>query len=454
MPKKDTKLESLSKTIHMLVEEIRVSKLDGPDHIFMDSYMRQAGMMTDSRQQSKVKHAFKDILGIVFFGVLAGNDEWEDIYDFAVDERETLKNYLELKNGIPSHDTMQRVFAIIRPEELQDMLKEILIQMVEMAGQHLDQYLYKNEELDCYVQDIIAADGKETHRTAKKRGKKPEDLRNLNEFNVMSTEWGVCLSSTRIDEKTNEIPEMQKVLKGLDCRKCIVAADAMNTQKETARVIVQEAHGDYCLALKGNQKQAYEEIRDYFACPDLLGHIRQKTGQYQSETEETTDAVITREFFITDDIQWFEDRGRWEKLQSIGYERRTITDKETREGHIEERYYLCSIKPIAGLFAIAIRRHWNIENNLHWTLDVVFKEDSLGSKEKKAVHNLGLIRRFVMFIIKLMKTYYGRSMRGVRKTIGRKPETELPLILAVLRVLYTNELLDSIDELAKWSGIY
>lgn len=449
MAKKDTKLVNLSKTVHMLVEEIRVSQLEGLDRVFMDSYAQQAGMMTDSRQQSKVKHSFKDILGIVFFGVLAGNDEWEDIYDFAVDERETLKNYLELRNGIPSHDTLQRVFAIIRPEELQNMLTEILVQMVEMAGQHLDQFLYKNEELDCYVHDIIAADGKETRHTAKKHGKEPEDLRNLNEFNVMSTEWGICLSSTRIDEKTNEIPEMQKVMKGLDCRRCIVTADAMNTQKETARVIVQEAHGDYCLALKGNQKQAYEEIRDYFADADLLENIRKTAGRYQSETEKNTYVITTREYFITDDIQWFGDCSKWEKLKSIGYERKNITDKETGEARIEERYYLCSIKPIAELFAIAVRRHWNIENNLHWTLDVVFQEDSLGSKEKKAVHNLGLIRRFVMFIMKLMKAYYGRSMRRVRKTIGRRPETELPLILAVLRVLYTNDLLDSIDELTK-----
>ena len=133
----------------------------------------------------------------------------------------------------------------------------------------------------------------------------------------------------------------------------------------------------------------------------------------------------------------------------IGYERKTIINKETGESHIEEWYYLCSIQPIAALFAIVVRRHWNIENSLYWTLDVVFREDSLGSKEKKAVHNLGLIRRFVMFMIKLMKAYYRRSMRRVRKTIGRKPKTELPLILAVLRILYTNDLLDSIDELTK-----
>jgi len=108
-----------------------------------------------------------------------------------------------------------------------------------------------------------------------------------------------------------------------------------------------------------------------------------------------------------------------------------------------------SIKPAAELFAIVVWRHCNVENNLHWTLDVVFREDSLGSKEKKAVHNLDHIRRSVMFIIKLMKAYYGRSMKRVRKTIVRKPETELLLILAVLRVLYTNDLLDFIDELTK-----
>ena len=255
MAKKDTKLENLSKTVHMLVEEIRISDTEGLDHIFMDVYSKHASMMTDSRQQSKVKHALKDILGIVFFGVIAGNDEWEDIYDFAVDERETLRNYLDLKNGIPSHDTMQRVFAIIQPDELQDMLKEILIQMVEMAGQHLDQYLYQNEELDCYVHDVIAADGKETRHTAKKHGKEPQDLCNLNEFNVMPTEWGICLPSTRIDGKTNEIHEMQAVMKGFDCHRCIVTADAMNTQKETARVIVQERTGITALHSKATRSR-------------------------------------------------------------------------------------------------------------------------------------------------------------------------------------------------------
>lgn len=449
MSKKETKLQNLSETIYVRVEELRGLGIKNLDKIFMEEYLMQADQLTDSRQQTKVWHSMKDIVGIVFFGVLAGNDEWTDIADFAVDERETLGQYLELPHGVPSHDTIQRVFCILRSDELQSMLVNILIRIVTVAGKKLDEYLYKNDELDCYIRDVIAADGKETHNTGKKTSGDPAERRNLNEFNVMSTEWGINLSSTRIDEKSNEIPEMQKVMSQLDCRGCVVTADAMNTQKATAKAIIEEAHGDYCLALKENQKRAYLEVKEYFACEELLKEIMTKEGRYFKETEETSCAAITREYFITDDIKWFEDKQDWRKLTSIGYAKKTIVRKETGEVSVEERYYLCSIKPIAELFAIVVRRHWHIENGLHWVLDIVFKEDKLRSKEKNGIHNLGLIRRFVMFIIKLLKVYYHRSMKRIRNKISRNLETEIPVILAVLKVLYDNNMLDAIDELAK-----
>lgn len=449
MPKKDTKLQKLSETIHITVEELRGLKIEGIDRMFMEEYLMQADKLTDNRQQAKVKHLLKDIVGIVFFAVLAGNDEWTEIADFAVDERETLEKYLELPNGIPSHDTIQRVFFILRSDELQSMLVNILIQLITVAGKRLDEYLYKNEKLDCYIQDVISADGKETHNTGKKNCEDATERRNLQEFNVMSTEWGLNLSSTRIDEKSNEIPEMQKVMKQIDCRGCIVTADAMNTQKATAKVIIKEAHGDYCLALKENHKTLYLEVKEYFACEELLKKIMIKDGQYFKETEETTYNTVTREYFITDDLKWLEEKREWEKLTSIGYERKTIFQKETEEVTIEERYYLCSIKPIAELFAIVARRHWHIENGMHWVLDIVFREDKLRSKEKNGIHNLGLIRRFVMFIIKLLKVYYNRSMKRIRDKIGRNLESEIPVILAVLKVLYDNDMLDAIDKLAK-----
>ena len=299
------------------------------------------------------------------------------------------------------------------------------------------------------ISDVIAADGKETHNTGKKKSGDAAGRRNLQEFNVMSTEWGISLSTTRIDEKSNEIPQMQNVMKQIDCRGCIVTADAMNTQKATAETIIKQAQGGYCLALKGNQGTVCQEVKEYFACEELLEKIMKKEGKYFKEEEKRTYETVIREYFITDDLEWFEEREAWEKLQSIGYERKTITKKETGETTVEERYYLCSIKPIAELFGIAVRRHWHIENGLHWVLDIVFREDKLRSKEKNGIHNLGLIRRFVMFIMKLLKVYYNRSMKRIRAKIGRNLEKEIPVILAVMKVLYDNDMLEAIDELAK-----
>lgn len=136
-----------------------------------------------------------------------------------------MKRYLELPKGIPFHDTIQRFF-ILRPDELQKMLV------------------------------TIAADGKKIRNTARKNNPEVVQSRNPNEFNVMSTEWGLCLSSTRINEKSNEIPEMQRVIKQIDCRSCIVTEDVMNTKTAAARAIAKETHDEYCLVLKENQKTA------------------------------------------------------------------------------------------------------------------------------------------------------------------------------------------------------
>ena len=201
--------------------------------------------------------------------------------------------------------------------------------------------------------------------------------------------------------------------------------------------------------MKENHKTAYHEVKEYFASEGLLKEIMAAEGQYLKESEETVSEIIVREYYITSDIKWFEDRKDWKKLSSIGYERKTITRKRTGDIIIEERYFLCSIKPVVELFAIVVRRHWHIENGLHWALDIVFKEDRLRSKEKNGIHNLGLIRRFVLFIIKLMKTYYHRSMKRIRSKIGRNLESELPVILSVLKVLYDNDMLNAIDELSK-----
>lgn len=437
MPKKSTKLQKLSASVNEMIEDM--DKNNAFDELFIQIMSGKLKDIKDERQQSKVKHQMSDIIGIVFFAVLSDIDEWYEMEMFAIDHRDTIKKYLPLENGIPSHDTLERVFAIIKESELQEILVGVLKDMIMKATKEMDAPFYTNEELGINIADVIAIDGKETRNSGKRYGTNEEECRNLNELNVQSTEYGITLSSTRIDEKTNEIPEAQKVLRELDLKGCIVTADALNTQKETVAAIVNDAHADYCLALKANQRLAYDEIREYFT-EETLNELKKGKYTYREEREITSERSVVREMYITEDIKWFEDREKWVKLKSIGYERKTIVNQHDKTMKIEERYYLGSIKADAELFSLVIRRHWHVENLLHWVLDVTFREDKLSMKEKKAMHNLGLIRRFVLSILKVLKEYYGNiSYRYMRRRICRTFEKQIPIILSVLKILYENE---------------
>lgn len=433
MAKKDIKLTQLAKTVSEMADDLGENYSEKE---LFDVLGEGLAGLTDSRQDTKVWHKLGDVVAIVFFALLSGIDEWKEMEFFAIDQRETLAKYLELPYGIPSHDTLERVIAVIKPDELQDLIVNTLRTIIMKATKEMDMPLYTNEELGLSIDDIIAIDGKETRDTGKRNPKNEEEGRNLNELNVQSTEYGITLSSTRINEKTNEIPEAQNVLKKLDLRKCIVTADALNTQKETARSIVEDAHADYCLALKSNQKNAYTDVYEYFADAELRKALEGQSLNYKKEEEALSGKTVTHEYYITEGIQWFEDRKLWKKLTSIGYDKKTIKYDDGRVV-VEERYFLCSFSADAELFSIVVRRHWHVENLLHWILDVTFREDSLKTREKKALHNLGLIRRSVLSLLKVMKTYYGNiSYRYMRRRIGRTFEKQIPVLFSVIKVLY------------------
>lgn len=433
MSKKDIKLSKLSKIVSEMADDI---KIEGLDKAFFEVFEMNIEQLTDTRQQSKVKHRLGDVVGIVFFALLADIDEWLEMEFFAIDQREVLGKYLSLENGIPSHDTIERVMSIISEEELQSLLVEILKDIIIRATKDMEMPLYTHDELGISVTDIVAVDGKETRNSGRKNAVDKTDMRNLNELNVQSTEYGITLSSTRIEEKTNEIPEAQKVLKSLELRGCIVTADALNTQKETARSIVEDAHADYCLALKANQRNTYNDVYDYFQSEDIRKELQNDPRYYKREEEVLSNKTILREYYISERIKWFSDKDSWKKLTSIGYEKKTIR-KADGSSVIEERFFLNSFKADAELLSIVVRRHWHVENLLHWVLDVTFKEDKLTTREKKALHNLGLMRRFVLSILKILKEYYGNiSYKHIRRRIGRTFEKQIPIIFSVIKELY------------------
>ena len=430
MPKKDPRLVKLGEIVK---EELDDEDFEPDFGLFYSIFSPRLEEITDPREQWKVKHILSEIIAIVFFAVLSNENEWAMIEDFARDREEELRHYLTLPGGIPSHDTIERVFSLIDESELERILVGTLLDIIVKATENDGLHLYTNEELGITVDDVIAVDGKETRGTAKADGEAIEDRRNMNNLHVQSTEYGITLSATRIDEKSNEIPEAQKVLKNMDLKGTVVTADALNTQKGTADVII-ESKGDYCLALKSNHKLIYAETGDYFD-KETQSALKAKKC-YRKETEESSGKKITREYYISGDLDWFEDRKKWKKLTSIGYEKKTTKNLKNGETGVEERYYLCSFPADVELFSICVRRHWHVENLLHWVLDVTFRQDSLRTKNKTALNNLGHVQRFVLSILKILKSYYGKSFKRIREHIGRKFREELPVVFSALKILY------------------
>lgn len=429
MPKKDPKLVKLGNELR---EYFVIEDLEEVDLGLIKLCVDKLDKFTDERQLSKVEYKLSSVVMLVILCVFADINEWHKMELFAKTNVKTFKNLLYLPKGIPSHDTLQRVFALLDPKELTDLLVPLFIEIVNNGLKKLNinnDAIYKDE--DTIINDIYGFDGKEIRKTGNKY-KTGEDSRNFNALNVYSTEYQLALKTERIDSKTNEIPVMSRVLKYLDLKGVIATFDALNTQKSVVASII-DARGDYVGVLKKNHGVFYNELEEYFDDSDLLKKIKDKENQYLIEIEKTKRTIITREYFITDDISWFYDLSDWKSLKTIGYELKTITNRDTGEIVETKRYFLNSLKANVNLFALAVRRHWNIENNLHWHLDFTFKEDYVTTKNKKALHNLTIVRRFVLAVLNLVKDVYGKlSLSSIRSKISWNFEAEMNAIFTIL----------------------
>jgi predicted transposase YbfD/YdcC len=241
----------------------------------------------DPRQQAKVKHLMSDIIAIVFFAELANATEWIEIYLFAVTNEKVLRKYLELPGGIPSHDTIQRVFAMISPEYLQEFRQrwnEII------AG-----------DMDNKIRRILAVDGK-TQRGNGNAEQKANHIVSAVDNN------GFCLGETLVDDKSNEITAIPVLLNSVQVKGHIVTSDAMGCQKDIARLI-KKKKADYVLGLKGNQETLHEDVRQYFEAPQLLAGCA-----YHKVVDKARGAVEIREYWQTDDIAWLSQKEAWKGL--------------------------------------------------------------------------------------------------------------------------------------------
>lgn len=363
-------------------------------------------VIDDPRIERTRVHELRDILVLSVLAVMCGAEGWEDIEAFGRSRRGWLKQFLKLKHGIPSHDTISRVFRMLKPDVFQAAFREWLIEMDLNGGA-----------------DVIAIDGKSLRRSHDRSTFK----KMLHSVSAWSVANNVMLGQQAVDEKSNEITAIPELLKNLLLKGAIVTIDAMGCQKEIAQQI-HAAEGDYVLALKDNQPLLSEAVQKYFAdahdtqsiAAEARSHSTFDRGHGRLETRHYYHAPIPKRI-----QHLFAD---WPSAKTIG-QAINIVVRDGKES-CDVRYFISSLQLGVKKFARAVRGHWAIENKLHWTLDVTFNEDQSRIRKDHGAENFALLRRFVLSIIKLDTSK--RSMRQKRKMAGWSEDYLLSLLKNVV----------------------
>jgi len=351
----------------------------------LESIEEHFGKVNDPRRDRTKEHKLMDIIAIAICAVICGAEGWVDIENFGNNKIVWLKTFLELPNGIPSHDTFGRVFSLIDAQEFQAAFYEWVVAVNEMIqGQ------------------IVNIDGKCL------RGS--DDQRLGKRAIYMVSAWAesnhIVLGQRKVDEKSNEITAIPELLKALAISGCVVTIDAMGTQTHIAKTII-EAYADYVLSVKENQGHLYEDISVLFAV-DQEQNFKYASLEYAKTTNKGHGRIDIRECWSTSNPEYLAlIRGfkNWPGLKSIAMVvcTRIIAGEETKN----VRFYITSLPSNAERILSTVRKHWAIENELHWTLDVAMNEDHSRVRKDQAPENFAVLRHIALNLLKQEKTAKG-----------------------------------------------
>ena len=385
------------------IEELSISELK---HL-----KNQAKSLTDKRMKRKCTYKIWDIVCVALLAVISNCDEWEEIEMFGIKNKNWLRKFLLLTGGIPSAQTYERVISLLEPDEINKICVEFSNILTEINRKKKEMYHF---------------DGKVEKGSSRKDG----EIKPLNVLNVFSSKYGICIDQEMIEEKTNEITAIPKIIERLNLKGVVCTWDALNTQKENVKAVVEKG-GDYVVALKGNQGNFYTDVKDYFDEDKLLIISSGYEGSYSLTREKSHNRIITYEYYQTEKVNWYFEKDKWKKLRSIGMVRKTI-EKNNGEKVIEKRFYISSLPRDIATFSEAIRGHWEVENKLHWQMDYTFKCDRNQTVNKKALYNLQIIKKFALNILNLVKEDYKRSLKKIRFLVGLGAEEEIHNIFYLL----------------------
>lgn len=351
----------------------------------------------DPRRQCKnLRHLLIDVLAMHFCAVVCGCDDFVEVEQFARAKGAFFRRFLTLPNGIPSHDTFRRVLQAVCPKALQTCLIGWLTALRQRQGSS---------------QPVVAVDGKAMRGTADAaNGTGPLHL-----VSAWATANGLTLGQVAADAKSNEITAIPELLELLELEGCVVTIDAAGCQKAIAAQIIDKG-ADYVLALKGNQKTLHRAVVEYFV---------QQTGAAQPDrgvrryrvAEQGHGRSESREVWVAPVPEALTGAKAWTALATIVLVIRESTDWATGKVTDEVRYFISSLPARVKRLADVVRQHWQIENNLHWVLDVAFGEDRRRLRDRTAAINQALLNRLALSLLRQDKTVKA-GVKCKRKTAG------------------------------------
>lgn len=348
------------------------------------SILQHFASLADPRINRQKKHQLQDIFFITLCAVICGADNWVEIEEYGCAKEEWFTEQLGLANGIPSHDTFGAVFAAIDQTQFSECFSRWVADLAALTEG-----------------EVIAIDGKCLRRSVDSSSKKAA----IHLVSAWAQQNRLVLGQVKVDDKSNEITAIPKLLERLDIAGAVITIDAMGCQKKIADQIVRQG-GDYVLSLKGNQGSLLDNVETFFTSALAPDAVTVSVDAEHGRLE-------TRTIAATDDIGWLHERHDWPGLNSI----LAVTLRQESGQTIREdtRYFISSLKADDHQrLANAVRAHWSIENNLHWVLDVAFDEDRNRTRQGHSAANLAVIRHIALNLLK------NESSRKVGIKVKRK----------------------------------
>lgn len=360
------------------------------------SFDSHFGGLNDPRIDRTKLYPLSEVLFVVLTGSVCGAESWRDFELFGNAKLDFLRHYFSFSNGIPSKSTFARVFALLDPLGFKLHFLEWVKTLQSLLG------------------ETIAIDGKTLCNSV---GSGNSAIHMVSAF---ATQARLVLAQQKVDEKSNEITAIPKLLGLLDLKGQIVTIDAMGTQKAIAKQIIDKG-GDYVLALKGNQGMLNEDVRLFLEDALKVPHSKSIDDCFE-EIDKGHGRIETRKCYVSSQIDWLDQKDQWVGLKTVGVveETRTVANQTS----IERRFFISSLRPSAARIGSAIRNHWVIENALHWTLDVVFNEDHARTRVDHAGENMAIIRHLTLNMLNNgKKSFKNVALKALRKKAGWSNET-------------------------------